>query len=288
MENDNNHKNTANLIITCPDKPWIIRAVTDFIFVHWGNISLLEEHSEDGQFFMRIEWDLEKFKLQSEKEFLQFFFLLKEEFNMQINLNFEKKKKKIWLFCSKEWHCILDIISRTFLEELDIEIIYVISNSTQLQDVVEKFWIPFFYTPTKKDSLEHEQQQLKIIKKYPTDLIVLAKYMKILSADFIGKTWQKIINVHHSFLPSFVWSKPYQEAYERGVKLIWATSHYVIPELDQGPIIEQQVKRVKHCHSIENLKILGRECEKEVFATAIRKHIENKLIVYKNRTIVFE
>jgi formyltetrahydrofolate deformylase len=207
---------------------------------------------------------------------------------MDVKVDFKWEKRKVWLLCSKELHCLIDIIGRYLTGELNIEIPYVISNSLVWKEYVEKFWIPFYYVETKKDSFEHEKEVLKIIKDNPTDLIALARYMKILSQDFIEKVNQKIINVHHSFLPSFIWAKPYDEAYERWVKLIWATSHYVIPELDRWPIIEQAVKRIKHSYDIDNLKIIWRECEKEVFSIAIRKHIENKLIIYKNRTIIFE
>jgi len=280
--------NKANIVISCPDRPGIIRIVTDFLFQNWWNISFLEEHNEDSRFFMRIEWELDNFKLDSEESFLNSFKSIQDEFQMELSLDFGSRKKRIWLFCSKEWHCLLDILSRHILWELNLDIAYVASNSLNLKDLVEKFNIPFYYIETKIWNFEHEKWFLNIIKNNPTDVIWLARYMKILSENFIKESNQKIINVHHSFLPSFVGAKPYDEAHERWVKLIWATSHYVIPELDQGPIIEQQVKRVKHSHAIENLKLIWKECEKEVFAFAIRKHIENKLVVYKNRTIVFE
>ncbi|MDD3302824.1 MAG: formyltetrahydrofolate deformylase, partial [Candidatus Gracilibacteria bacterium] len=212
----------------------------------------------------------------------------KNEFQMSVNVDFKSTKKKVGLFCSKELHCLVDILGRYMTSELNIEIPYVISNSLAGKEIVEKFGIPFFYIQTKKDSLDHEKEILQITRDNPTDLICLARYMKILSQNFIESVNQKIINVHHSFLPSFIGANPYSEAHERGVKLIGATSHYVIPELDRGPIIEQSVKRIKHNHDTDNMKVLGRECEKEVFFVAIKKHIENKLVVYKNRTIVFE
>lgn len=286
MKNDN--KNTANLIITCPDRPGIIKDISAFLFEYWANISFLEEHTEEGQFFMRVEWELENFSLKSKKDFLKAFGPIKEKFLMEIILDFKNTRKKVGLFCSREWHCLIDILTKTFLGELDIEISYVISNSLDLEEIVKKFWVPFYYIPTKKDSFEHEKEQLTIIRKYKTDFIGLARYMKILSQDFIESIWQKIINIHHSFLPSFIWARPYNDAYARGVKLIGATAHYVIPELDQWPIIDQQVKRVKHCHDVWKLKQIGKVCEKEVFANAIQKQRENKIIVYKNRSIIFE
>jgi len=281
-------KKTANLLISCPDRPWIIKRVTEFLFSYWANISLLEEHIEDGYFFMRIEWEIENFCFDCDDKFLSRFDEIKNEFQMSVNVDFKSTKKKVWFFCSKELHCLVDILWRYMTSELNIEIPYVISNSLAWKEIVEKFWIPFFYIQTKKDSLDHEKEILQIIRDNPTDLICLARYMKILSQSFIESVNQKIINVHHSFLPSFIWANPYSEAYERWVKLIWATSHYVIPELDRWPIIEQAVNRIKHNHDIDNMKVIWRECEKEVFFVAIKKHIENKLVVYKNRTIVFE
>ncbi len=280
--------NKANIVISCPDKPWIISTVTDFLFKHWWNISFLEEHNEDSMFFMRIEWELENFVFKTKTDFLLAFSWIMKLFEMEVNVEFEWEKKRLALFCSKEWHCLLDILSRYALWELDLEISYVISNFEDMRTLVERFGITFYYVPTKKWTFEYEKQLLEIVNNNPTDIIWLARYMKVLSSDFIDAVKQKIINVHHSFLPSFVWAKPYDEAHERWVKLIWATSHYVIAELDRWPIIEQQVKRVRHTHAIENLKLIWKECEKEVFAFAIRKHIENKLIVYRNRTIVFE
>ncbi len=281
-------KKTANLLVSCPDKPWIIKTVTEFLFNYWANISFLEQHIEDNYFFMRVEWEIENFCFDCDDKFLDNFSWIQKQFWMEVKVDFKWEKRKIWLFCSSELHCLVDILWRYLTWELNIEIPYVISNKLDAKTLVEKTWIPFYFVETKKWSFEHEKEILKIVKENPTDLIALARYMKILSQDFIDSVNQKIINVHHSFLPSFVWAKPYDEAYERWVKIIWATSHYAIPELDRWPIIHQEVKRVKHSHWIENLKIIWRECEKEVFFTAIKKHIENKIIVYKNRAIVFE
>ncbi len=265
-----------------------MRAVTDFLYQNSGNISLLEEHTEDNFFFMRVEWELESFKLGSREEFKTAFRQIVEEFKMEVKVDFNEKKKRVGLFCSKELHCLVDLLGRQAIGEMDIEIPYLISNFEDAQEIAKKFDIPFYCVPAKKGSFEHETECLKIVRENQTDVIGLARYMKVLSAGFIEDVGQKIINVHHSFLPSFIGANPYFEAYERGVKLIGATSHYVIPDLDQGPIVEQEVRRVKHSHEIENLKLIGRECEKQVFSFAIKKHIENKIAVFKNRTIVFE
>lgn len=281
-------KKTANLLVSCPDRAGLVKAITEFLFEYGANISFMEQHIEDGHFFMRIEWEIENFCFDCDDKFLERFSKIQKDFDMDIRVDFKWEKTKVWLLCSKELHCLIDIIGRYITGELNIEIPYVISNSLAWKEYVEKIWIPFYYVETKKGSFDHEREVLKIIKDNPTDLIALARYMKILSQGFIEQANQKIINVHHSFLPSFIWAKPYDEAFERWVKIIWATSHYVIPELDRWPIIDQEVKRIKHSYDIDNLKILWRECEKTVFANAIKKHIENKIIVYKNRAIVFE
>lgn len=278
----------ANIVISCPDQPGIVRAVTDFLFGNGANISFLEEHTEDGFFFMRVEWERANSSFSNETEFNSAFEQIRSDFNMNVKLDFNEKKKRLGLLCSREAHCLLDILSRVLIGELNVEIPYVISNFADVETMVKKFEIPFYHVPATAGSSEHEQKMLEIVLKNQTDLIGLARYMKVLSAEFIDGVHQKIINVHHSFLPSFVGAKPYDEAYERGVKLIGSTAHYVTPELDQGPIIEQDVKRIKHSHEITNLKLMGRESEKQVFSFAIRKHVENKLIIYKNRTIVFE
>lgn len=278
----------ANIVISCPDKPGIVRAVTDFLFKNGANISFLEEHIEDGYFFMRVEWERDSSSLQNETEFAAAFASIQDEFGMNVKLDFNERKKRLGLLCSRELHCLIDILSRVLIGELNVEIPYVISNFADAEMIVEKFGVPFYHVPAVTGSFAHESKMLEIIRENPTDLIGLARYMKVLSSEFIDGVEQKIINVHHSFLPSFVGAKPYDEAYQRGVKLIGATSHYVTPDLDQGPIIEQDVKRIKHSHEIANLKLMGREIEKQVFSFAIRKHVENKLIIFKNRTIVFE
>lgn len=276
----------ANLLVSCPDQNGLVAAVTKFVATHNGNLITLEQHIEDGMFFMRLEWDLSNFDL-SRAEFITNFKELSSKYSMDFRLDYPERKKRLGLFCSREPHCLFDILMRQEIGELALEIPYVISNFEDCSEIVEKFNIPFYYIPAPKGSFEHEKEQLEIIQNNSTDFIGLARYMKVLSNDFIKSAGQQIINVHHSFLPSFIGAKPYDEAYERGVKMIGATSHYVTPELDQGPIIEQSIRRVTHAHQVNNLKLMGRESEKEVFAYAIKKHVENKVVIYKNRTIVF-
>lgn len=277
---------TANLLVSCEDTKGLVHTITGFLYQYGGNLVTIEQHIEDGMFFMRVEWDLVNFLLDK-ANFIEKFNSIQAQFNMETTVDYQIASKKIGIFCSREPHCLIDILMRQQTGELPVEIAYVMSNFEDCRSYVENFQIPFYYIPTKKDSLEHEAEQLKIIRNNPTDLIALARYMKVISNQFITQVNQKIINVHHSFLPSFIGARPYDDAYERGVKLIGATSHYVTAELDQGPIIEQTVRRIHHAHKVNNLKTMGRESEREVFAFAIKKHIENKIIVYKNRTFVF-
>ncbi|MBI4232596.1 formyltetrahydrofolate deformylase [Candidatus Peregrinibacteria bacterium] len=276
----------ASLVISCPDKVGIVRAVTDFLFRHGANITYLEQHIEDEQFFMRIEWQVLDYDVSDESTFMQIFESVRQEFDMEIKTDFCVEKKRLALFCSKELHCIVDVLGRIETRELEVEVPCIISNYRDAHSIAEKFSVPFYYLPAKND---YEYQQLALMREHRVDLIGLARYMKILSSEFISDIGSnRIINVHHSFLPSFVGANPYEEAYQRGVKLIGATAHFVIPELDQGPIIEQNVKRISHSYDVPNLKLLGREIEREVFFFAIRKFCENKLVKYRNRVIVFE
>ena len=278
--------NTANLLVACLDKKGLVHSITGFLYEHNANLITLEQHIEDGMFFMRVEWDLADFKL-SEENFLNAFHFLQEKYKMDVTAHYNSKKTKLGLFCSHDPHCLVDILMRYQTRGFPIEISFVISNFDDCRSFVENHKIPYYYISTKKGAIDYERKHLEIIRKYDTDLLGFARYMKVVSNDFINQVNQKIINVHHSFLPSFIGSKPYDEAYERGVKMIGATAHYVTPDLDRGPIIEQTIRRISHAHKVKNLKIMGKESEKEVFAFAIKKHIENKVIVYKNRTIVF-
>ncbi len=258
-----------------------MRAITEFLFNHKTNLCALEQHIEDGHFFMRVEWENLDSDLVNSEIFEKSFREVKDEYKMDVKIDFNNRKKKLGLFCSKELHCLIDVLGRVEIGEINMEIPFVISNFEDARSVTEKFGVPFF-------QIKDEAEQIEVLKKNSVDVVGLARYMKVLSAGFINEIGNDaIINVHHSFLPSFVGANPYSEAHQRGVKLIGATAHFVTPELDQGPIIEQSIKRVNHGYDIDGLKVLGREIEKEVFAFAIKKFQENKLLIYKNRVVVF-
>ncbi len=275
---------TASLTISCKDLKGIIFKVTEFLYKLNANIVNAEQHIEDDMFFMRIEWDLGDFNL-TEEDFKEQFKEISTEHKMTYALDYNGKRKSVALFCSRELHCLLDIINRKNIGELDVNIAFVASNFTDAKDYMGKFNIPFYHI---ENGNNQENELLKIIQKYDIECIGLARYMKVLSEEFLKKSNLPIINVHHSFLPSFVGAKPYDEAYDKGVKIIGATSHYVTKDLDQGPIIEQETLRITHGQSINELKTMGRKCEKEVFAIALKKHVENKIIIHKNRTIIFD
>jgi len=280
--------NKACLKFYCPDRAGIVARISEFLFANKLNIINLEQHSENGIFFTRIKWeDIENWK--NEAEFQKDFASICDEFQGQVFVHFFARVQTCGLFVSRELHALAEILTKVELGDYEnIQIPFIISNSRNAEKLANYYNIPFYYTPTKKDSFAHEEKQLEIIAKYSPDFIGLARYMKILSADFINQVGCPIINIHHSFLPSFVGARPYEMAYERGVKLIGATSHFVIPELDQGPIIEQDVARIRSGYSILKMKKQGADIEKKVFARALAKVFEHKVLVYENRTVVFE
>lgn len=284
-------KNSAILLIHCPDKPGIVVTITDFIHNNGGNILYLDQHvdSERGVFFMRIEWDLEKFAIQRDKISEYFETLAGSRYQMTFQLHFSDTKLRMALFVSKMSHCFYDLLARYESGELNVEIPVIISNHTDLQRAAERLNIDFHCIPiTSENKSQQEEKQKELLEKYDIDFIVLARYMQVLSDDFVKDYPQKIINIHHSFLPAFPGGRPYHSAYERGVKIIGATSHYVTAELDAGPIIEQDVVHVSHKDSVEDMVRIGRDLEKIVLARAVRHHVHNDLLVYENRTVVFE
>jgi len=287
----NSTKNSAILLIHCPDKPGIVVTITDFIHNNGGNILYLDQHvdSERGVFFMRIEWDLEKFVIQREKIAEYFETLVASRYQMSSQLYFSDKKPRMALFVSKMSHCFYDLLARYECGELNVEIPIIISNHTDLQKAAERLEIDFHcLLITKENKKQQEEKQKEILQQHNIDFIVLARYMQVLSDDFVKDYPQKIINIHHSFLPAFPGGRPYHSAYERGVKIIGATSHYVTAELDAGPIIEQDVVHVSHKNSVEDMIRIGRDLEKIVLARAVRHHVHHDLLVYENRTLVFE
>ena len=280
---------TATLLIHCPDQPGLVHDVTGFIFSHRGNILDLEQHIDplENLFFMRVEWSLENFTLERE-EIAPRFSILGQRHRMQWTLRFSSEQKRLALFVSKESHCLYDLLSRHEAGELPADIPLILSNHEVLRPAAERFGIPFHHFPiTPENKAAQEQAQLDLLRTHEVDTIVLARYMQIVSPKLIEAFPNRILNIHHSFLPAFVGAKPYHQAHERGVKIIGATSHYVTEQLDQGPIIHQDVMRVSHEDSVADLVRLGKDLEKIVLAKALRWHVTDKVLVYRNKTVVF-
>lgn len=289
MENTN-RQNTAVLLMHCPDKPGIIAVITEFINTNGGNILYLDQYVDriNGIFYMRAEWDLENFSIPQEKIKDYFETLYANRYEMTYRLSFTRRKQRMAIFVSKMSHCLYDILARYVAGEWDVEIPLIVSNHPDLQVVADQFNIPFEVIPVNRENkAEMEAREFELLERYDIDFIVLARYMQVLSDDFINRYPNRIINIHHSFLPAFVGAKPYHAAYERGVKLIGATSHYVTAELDAGPIIEQDIVRITHKDTVNDLVKKGRDLEKIVLSRAVEKHIQRKILTYKNKTVVF-
>ncbi|MBN1952268.1 MAG: formyltetrahydrofolate deformylase [Bacteroidales bacterium] len=283
-------KDTAILLMHCPDRKGLVVHVTEFIDNNNGNIISLDEHvdREEGIFFMRIEWELGGFLIPRDKIGEFFGTQIAAKFNMTWNIYFTNIKPRMAIFVSKMSHCLYDILARHHSGEWEVEIPLIISNHSNLEPVAKKFNIPFEEFPISKDNKsEQEKKEIALLKKHKISFVVLARYMQIISDDFIRQFPNKIINIHHSFLPAFPGAKPYHSAYQRGVKIIGATSHYVTADLDAGPIIDQAVTRITHRDPVENLVMKGRDVEKLVLSKAILMHIQRRTLVYNNRTIVF-
>lgn len=282
--------NNAIILIECPDQKGIVSAISDFIFRYGGNITEVDQYidRETKQFFMRLVWDMDAFNLNAQEVESTFAQEIAQKYAIKWQLYFTQKPLRMGLFVSKLSHCLFDILGRHQSGDWEVEIPVIVSNHEELKSVAQAFNIPFEYLPiTKNNKKEQEVKQLQLMQQYQIDFIVLARYMQILSEDFIAQYPNKIINIHHSFLPAFVGAKPYHAAYQRGVKIIGATSHYVTNELDAGPIIEQDVAAVKHHNTISDLIRIGKDIEKVVLARAIQLHLQHKLLVVNNKTIVF-
>lgn len=280
----------AIIQIYSPDQPGLVAAVSDFITVNGGNIINLEQHvdKQENQFFMRVEWDLSNFLIPRNKIEDYFQTMYANKFSMTFNLYFNDYKPRMAVFVSKMSHCLFDILARYTAGEWQVEIPLIISNHEDLRWVGEKFGIEYHVIKidkTNKEEMEAKQKQL--LEENKIDFVVLARYMQILSDQFIEDYPNRIINIHHSFLPAFVGAKPYHAAYARGVKMIGATSHYVTAELDAGPIIEQDITKISHKDTVEDLVSKGRDLEKIVLSHAISYHLKRKIMVYKNKTILF-
>jgi formyltetrahydrofolate deformylase len=287
-------KNSAILLISCPDRKGEVATIADFVFRHNGNILHADEHAdeESGLFLMRVEFDPKDFDIDlSQKDLADFgrqFSPIAESFNMKWRLAQSSQRPRMIILVSRYDHCLVDLLYRHKSGELACDIPLIISNHADNQAIAEFYRIPYVIVPVTKDNKSQAEAEIKsLIDEQKPDFMVLARYMQILSNEFVHRYPQRIINIHHSFLPAFVGARPYHQAFERGVKLIGATSHYVTEVLDDGPIIEQDVVRVSHRDTVEDLIRKGRDLEKVVLSRAVRWHVENRVLVYGNKTVVF-
>ena len=281
---------TARLLTRCPDQPGIVAAVTGFLYNHGANVTALDQHSTDpegGTLFMRLEFQTPHLDLPRPVLERSFASAVADRYAMDWRITYADTLQRLALFVSKYDHALLELLWRWSRGELPAEVTMVISNHPDLQEAVEAFGVPYHHIPVSKDTKpEAEAKALELLDDQ-ADLIVLARYMQILTDGFVGHFPNRIINIHHSFLPAFVGADPYRRAYERGVKLIGATAHYVTAELDEGPIIEQDVIRVSHRQPVPVLKELGADIERTVLARAVRWHLEDRILVHENKTVVF-
>ncbi|SEU15233.1 formyltetrahydrofolate deformylase [Stigmatella erecta] len=281
---------TARLLITCPDRPGIVSAVTTFLYHHGANVTELDQYSTDptgGRFFMRLEFQTPHLDVSRATLKQAFGDVVGQRFEMDWRISFAADKPRMGILVSKHDHALMDLLWRWQRGELRVDIPLVISNHPDLREAVERFGVRFEHVPV--DAATHAESEARMLSllEGQADFIVLARYMRILSAGFVARYPHRIINIHHSFLPAFIGADPYKQAYERGVKLIGATAHYVTSELDQGPIIEQDTGRVSHRQAVPELRHLGRDLERQVLARAVRWHAEDRIIVDGNKTIVF-
>ena len=287
----NSDAGQAIILISCADQRGIISAVTDFISENTGNILDLDEHVDatDKVFFMRVAWDLTGFQLSAQEFATDFQNNIADRYQMQWDLRFSSKIPRMAVFVSKLPHCLYDILGRYQSGEWNVHIPLIISNHQKLQEVADRYEIPFFHFPITKDNkIEQEQMQIQLLQEHQVDFMVLARYMQILTGGFVENFPNRIINIHHSFLPAFPGAKPYHSAHDRGVKIIGASSHYVTEDLDGGPIIDQDVVRISHKNEIDELIRKGKDLEKIVLSRAIYLHLQHKILVYQNRTIIFD
>lgn len=281
---------TAKLLLHCPDKQGLLAEVTNFIMINNGNIVYLDQYVDrvENVFFMRIEWELGEFLIPKDKIYDYFHTMFAQKYDMDFRLYFSDVKPKMAIFVSKMSHCLYDMLSRYAMGEWDVEIPLIVSNHPDLKPVAEQFRIPFHVFPvTKENKAEQEKAEMELLAENKVNFIVLARYMQVISENMIKAYPNKIINIHHSFLPAFVGAKPYHAAFARGVKIIGATSHYVTTDLDAGPIIEQDVVRITHKDTLNDLVNKGKDLEKIVLSRAVQKHIDRKILSYHNKTVIF-
>jgi formyltetrahydrofolate deformylase len=284
-------QNSVVLLVSCPDCKGIVASIADFIFRHNGNILFNDEHGDEASnlFLTRVEFDASDFDFDI-LQFAEHFAPIARDFQMDWRLAHSSDRLRMAIFVSKYDHCLQDLLYRHQSGELECEIPLIVSNHPESQRVADFYRVPFFLIPVTKDNKrEAEQKQLALVREHECDLVVLARYMQVLSNEFIAALGsQNVINIHHSFLPAFIGSKPYHQAFQRGVKLIGATAHYVTQVLDDGPIIEQDVVRIYHRDTVEDLIHKGRNIEKVVLSRAVRWHVENRVLLYGNKTVVFQ
>lgn len=280
----------ATLLLSCRDQRGLVAKISQFIFQRGGNILNLDEHveREEKMFFTRVEWDTEEVTLSAE-EFEKEFSELAEQISATWEIRYSNNKQKLAIFVSRYEHCIQEILWLNSIGELDADIKLIVSNHTDLEYLSKQYNVAFHHFPiTKGNKPAEEQKEIILLKENKIDTIILARYMQVLSADFIKEFPFKIINIHHSFLPAFMGANPYRQAYEKGVKIIGATSHYVTESLDEGPIIEQAVTRISHRDSPKDLISKGRELERSVLARALKFHLSNRVLPFGKKTIIFE
>ncbi len=284
------NSNTAVLLLSCPDRAGLVSRITHFIFERGGNIVDLDEHvsGDEGIFTIRVAWEMDNFSI-SKDDLIEAIKPLAKEFNADWKISFSDPSPKVAIFVSKFDHCLHDILWRYKAGELTCEIKLIISNHPDLEGLAAFYKMPFFvFKKSKENKAEQEKAEQKLLKENNIDTIVLARYMQILSDNFCRNYPNQIINIHHSFLPAFIGGNPYKQAYQRGVKIIGATSHYVTADLDEGPIIEQDVIRVTHKDNLKDMVRKGRDLERVVLARALKAHLEKRVMVLNNRTVVFE
>jgi formyltetrahydrofolate deformylase len=283
-------KPTAILLLSCPDRIGLVSRLSHFVFERGGNIIDLDEHVdvEEKRFFVRMAWDLTNFSIKTD-DLADAFAPLAKEFKANWTIQFKNEKSKLALFVSKYDHCLQEILWRYSLGEFDVEIPIIISNHPDLEPLAKHYKIPYKVFPvTKETKPQLEKEEIKLLRELGIDAIVLARYMQILSSNFVKAFPNQIINIHHSFLPAFIGGNPYKQAYQRGVKIIGATSHYVTEDLDEGPIIEQDIIRITHKDTVKDLVRKGRDLERLVLARALRYHLEHRILVHGKKTIIFD
>ncbi len=281
---------TAILLMHCPDREGIIAIASAFINKRGGNVINLDQHvdREEGVFFMRLEWDLENFTVPREDIRPMIERIFTKKYGVSFELYFSDVKPRMAIFVSKMSHCLYDLLSRHTAGELSVDIPLIVSNHPDMELAAKRFDIPYYHIPiTKETKVEQEAKTLALLEEHRIDFVVLARYMQIISEEFITHYPNNIINIHHSFLPAFVGAKPYHAAHARGVKLIGATSHYVTSDLDAGPIIEQNITRISHRDTVTSIVAKGRDLEKIVLSQAVERHINRMILSYKNKTIIF-